>query len=254
MEVFMNCPTCKKTNDDDAHFCADCGTPLPKASKSMVKPGRVYLFAFLFVPIIVIAIAIGYYKFFLPDGVAAVVNNEEIKLSELDAAVDRMKGKSDAVPAGLRYQALNELISEKLVLQEARRSGITVSREEVVAAAAAAQVASGLDEATFKHEMRVLYGSASGFEKTLERRLVISRLIKDKTALSGSGLQAVHQWMQDLSSKASIRIALAEQMPGTGCGCGGKQDGQAGQDQRMQKRNCGQGCAAGKTNAPCNMK
>jgi hypothetical protein len=247
----MNCPACRTTNDKDALFCADCGTRLPDAPTSgMVKQRRVYFLAFLFVPIIVIAIAIGYYKFFLPDGVAAVVNNEEIKLSELDAAVNRMKGMRDADAAGLRYQALNELITEKLVLQEARTSGITVSRDEIVSAAAAAQAASGLDERAFNKEMQALYGSMAGFEKSLERRLIINRLIKEKIVPSGADPQtagrAVNQWLRDLSSKAGVRIALAEQMPGagSGCGCRGKQNNQIGQEQGRPKMNCGQGCQA----------
>jgi hypothetical protein len=186
------------------------------------------LFALLFVPVIVIAIAVGYYKFFLPDGVAAVVNGEEIKLSELTAAVSRMQGGGEATTQ-LRSQALNELIAERLVLQEARKAGMQVSKQEVAAAAAQARTSSGLDDAAFTMEIRSFYGSVRGFEQQLERRTLINRLIAERVVPPGADPQtasrAVNLWLRDLSGKASVRIALAEQWPGEGCGCCSKESG-----------------------------
>ncbi len=220
----MNCPECKTPNDADAHFCIECGRLIEDAhSEADSKGRRAYLVAFLFVPVIVIVVAIGYYKFFLPDGVAAVVNGEEIKLSELDAAVARMKGMRGTASASLRYQALNDLIAERLALQEARTARIRVSKEEVASAAAEAQAASSLDDAAFKQAMKTLYGSARDFEQALERRLIISRLIAERVVPPGADPKtagrAAGRWLQDLSAKATVRIALAEQMSGPGCGC-----------------------------------
>jgi hypothetical protein len=48
---------------------------------------RAYFFALLLIPVVALATGLGYYKFILPDGIAAVVNGEEIKHSELDSAV-----------------------------------------------------------------------------------------------------------------------------------------------------------------------
>ncbi len=225
----MNCPDCKASNDADALFCAACGRPLEDAQpKPVSNQRRAYFIALLFIPVVLIAVAIGYYKFYLPGGIAAVVNGEEITLSELSDAVARMQGGRDAAAPGLRYQALNELISERLVLQEARKAGIIVSREALASAAAEAQVASGLDAAAFNRAMIARYGNVRGFEIDLERRILINRLIAERVVPRGADPatagRAVHQWLQGLSDKASVRIALAEQMTGPGCGCCNNRD------------------------------
>jgi SurA-like protein len=235
----MQCQTCKTNNDPDAVFCTECGKTLAGQPQKQRRP---YLIALFFVPVLVLAAAVGYYKFFLPDGVAAVVNGEEIRLSELNAAVSRMQGEQGTPPAGLRSQALNELVMERLVLQEAAKAGITASKEEVAAAVAQARAASGPDEKAFRKEVESLYGSMRGFEKFLERRIAINRLIAEKIAPRGAdreaAARAVDQWLRDLSGKAAVRIALAEQWSGGGCGCCSKGGDQAGQR--------GPGCATAK--------
>ncbi len=242
----MNCPECNTPYDDaDAHFCAECGRPLKDAQPEAIsKARRAYFTALLFVPVLVIAAVIGYYKFFLPDGVAAVVNGEEIKLSELDAAVARMKGMREVASTGLRYQALNELITERLVLQEARKAGIHVSKAEVVSAATEEQSASGFDDAAFEQAMKTLYGNARGFERALERRLIINRLIAERVVPPGADPKtagrAVNQWLQGLSAKATVRIALAEQLSGPGCECCNK----SGVPSQQGRGTPGYGCAA----------
>lgn len=88
----MHCPACKVIHDPDALFCGECGRPLAgQAASVLQKQRRAYCIALLFVPVLVIAAGIGYYKYFLPSGTAAVVNDEEITLSELDAAA-RVRG------------------------------------------------------------------------------------------------------------------------------------------------------------------
>ncbi len=220
----MDCPECKASNDGDALFCAACGRPLEDVQpKTVSNQRRAYFITLLFIPVLLIAVAIGYYKYYLPGGVAAVVNGEEITLSELSDAVARMQGSRDASAAGLRYRALNELISERLVLQEARKAGITVSKEALASAAAAAQAASGLDAAAFNRAMSARYGNERGFEKDLVRRILVNRLISERVVPPGSDPEtagrAVRQWLQGLSDKASVRIALAEHMSGSGCSC-----------------------------------
>jgi hypothetical protein len=241
--LIMQCRTCKTTNDPDAVFCTECGKTLAnQPQEPPQKQRKPYLIALLFVPVIVAAAAIGYYKFFLPDGVAAVVNGEEIRLSELNAAVSRVQGQNGTPPAGLRSQILNELIMERLALQEAARAGVKSSKEEISAAITQARTASGLDDEAFKKEVQLTYGGMRGFEKALERRIAINRLIAGKVALRGVDPQdtarAVNQWLRDLSGKAVVRIALAEQWSGGGCSCCGKEG--------AQTREMGPGCATAK--------
>ncbi len=220
----MTCPKCKKSNENDALFCTECGRPLGALqTDSVSKQRRAYFIVFLFVPVIVLAAAVGYHKFFLPNGVAAVVNGEEITLAELDSAVAHMEGTPARVSPGLRYRVLNELIAERLALQEARKAGVHISKRELDAAAVSARVASGLDEAAFRQSMISLYGSMPGFEKVLERRLTISRFLTERVIPQGSdsatASSVVNHWLQGLSGKAAVRIALREELAGPGCGC-----------------------------------
>lgn len=239
----MNCPHCTTSNDTDALFCAECGKRLTDGPGTPVRSQRrQYFLALLFVPVIILAAAIGYYKFILPDGIAAVVNGEKITLSELDAAVARMKGAGGEAPAGMRFQALNELISERLALQEAGRAGIAVSKEETATAVRNAQAASGLGDAAFITEMKALYGSARNFEKAMERSLIINRFLTErvipKGADPGTAAQAINRWLQDLSGKASVRIALAENLSGPGCGCCGEKGGPSAEGRGRSYREC----------------
>ena len=65
----MLCPACNRTNDADATFCAECGRPI--VNEPAAKPfrsRRIYLFALFLVPVLIGVAALGYYRFFLPDG------------------------------------------------------------------------------------------------------------------------------------------------------------------------------------------
>ncbi len=244
----MNCPECRAPNDEDALFCTACGKSFDDAQpKAAAKQRRVYLIALLFVPVVIVAVAIGYYKFNLPGGVAAVVNGEEIEVSELDAAVARMKGSGDSPAAGLRHQALNELISELLVLQEARKAGIEVSKDALARAVADARAASGLDEAAFHQTVSARYGSMRGFENNLERRIMINRLIAERVVPPGTDPRTagrmMNQWLQDLSTRATVRIALAEELAGPGCSCCNNRSDSAGPKKRMPGSPAGAGAA-----------
>ncbi len=231
-------------NDGDAVFCANCGRPLGGRPPETAD-NRVYLIALLFVPIILIAAAIGYYKFYLPNGIAAEVNGELIRLSELDAAAARMQGWRGAAPADLRYRALKELIAERLVLQEARKAGVAVSKDEIAAAVAEARTASGLDDAAFQQAMKSIYGSEADYEKDLDHRLIINRFIAQKVVAPGTdpktAYRMVSRWLQDLPGKATVRVALTEQLSGPGFGCCNVQGGQP----PAMRGNAGYGCAMG---------
>ncbi len=247
----MNCPECKAPNDEDAFFCTACGKSLVAQRGSASRQRRVYFIILLFIPVVIIAGAIGYYKYYLPGGIAAVVNGEEIRVSELDAAVDRMRVSGGTATDGLRYQALQELISERLVVQEARKAGIEVTRDALLQAAAGAQAASGLNEAAFNQAVSAQYGSRGGFENELKRRIMINRLIAERVVPPGTDPgtagRLVNQWLQNLSARATVRIALAEQLAGPGCRCSNNSVGEAGMSRG--KQGCPAG-GAGATQAP----
>jgi hypothetical protein len=221
----MNCGKCNTMNDNDAAFCVNCGGVLTAAPR---KGWRSYRYALLLLPVLLVAAGAGYYKFILPSGVAAVVNGEEIMLAELDNLVqpDRKGAEVSAETLGqMRYSALSELITERIVLQEARKAGVSVSDGDVQAAVQDMRAASGLDEKDFAARVTERYGSVSAFRKGLERHLIIKKFI-DGTVLAGASGPAeanmrLNQWLQDSTAKAAVRVSLAEQLPASGCGCCG---------------------------------
>lgn len=222
----MLCSKCNTMNDPDARFCTDCGTPIIRESKTSPARGRkVYFYALLLIPIIALAVGAGYYKYILPSGVAAVVNGEEIMASELDDALLRFQGTLDKADSRLRYQVLHGLITELLVLQQARKAGVAVSREELASAVAQAKAASGLDEAAFNQQVEGRYGSMQNFEKKVASSLLTNKFIGEKIVPPDADQKTadavVNRWMQDLSARAAVRITLAEQLSAAACGCCG---------------------------------
>jgi SOS response regulatory protein OraA/RecX len=223
----MQCTTCNKENDADALFCENCGSVLSEVPR---KGWRSYRYALLLLPVLILVAGAGYYKFILPNGVAAVVNGEEITLAELDRLI-RPESKGADVSAEtlaqMRYAALSELITERIVLQEAGKAGVRVSNEEVQAAIKDMRAASGLDDKDFATRINERYGSMGAFRKGLERRLVIRKFI-DGTITAGASGPAdanmrLNQWLKDSTAKAAVRVSLKEQLPASGCGCcGGK--------------------------------
>jgi hypothetical protein len=218
----MKCPGCKSTNEAEALFCKLCGKllidPEEKAEK---KQRRVYFTILLFVPTLAICVFIGYYKFYLPNDVAAIVNGDEIRESELDFAVGRMKGTGDSDDAYVRHEALNDLITERLVLHAARKAGITVSREEIAAAITRDQAASGLDDEAYSKTVSSMYGSLPGYESEVERNLIMTRFITMKIVPPGSdsvtARRIVNRWIQGAWDHASVRITLREELSGPEC-------------------------------------
>jgi hypothetical protein len=241
----VNCTQCNASNEEDAAFCVECGKPFSTEAKTSATSRRNYLFMFVLVPILAIVAGIGYYKFVLPDGIAAVVNGEEITMSELESAASA-QGTADDRSGRFRYQLLNQMIAERIVLQEARKTGISISRQEIASAIDKARVASGSDDASFRKKLSSQFGSPSAFENALARRLLINKFIAEKVVPPGADPEtariAMDQWYEGISRKAAVRIALAE---GSGCGgCIKKSEGQPPCRQGMKGPCCAGGAQA----------
>ena len=223
----MNCGKCDTINDGDAVFCANCGSALNALAAAPRKTWKSYWYALLLVPVLLAAAGMGYYKFMLPNGIAAVVNGEEITMAELDAVI-RSASDGKNVPeealGRMRYSALSDLVNERIACQAARKAGIRVSPEEMDDAVARTRSAAGLDEKSFDARVNMLYGGRGNFRKGMERRLIIQKFI-DKNITAGisdptiAGFR-VNQWLQGISSKADVRVSLEEQMQrSSGCAC-----------------------------------
>jgi hypothetical protein len=208
------------------------------------------MYALVLAPVLAAAFGIGYYKFILPSGVAAEVNGEVITVAELDALV-KANGSIAGVPADMqgrvRYAALSELITERVALQEARSAGVKVSEAELQEAIDGMRAASGLDEKAFEARVTERYGSMKAFRKGLELRLVLRKFVDEKvTAGARDAADAndrMNRWLQGATAKASVRIALEEQLPSSGgCGCCSSKAGANG----PAKQGCDPKAGAGK--------
>jgi hypothetical protein len=96
----LNCPECSRTNEPDAICCVRCGQPLGGGQKVFsVAPGRPYFAAFFLVPVFLVFIVIGYYRFFLPEGKEAAAQGAGASVSgRLTPEVER-----SIADAGLAY-------------------------------------------------------------------------------------------------------------------------------------------------------
>jgi hypothetical protein len=214
-------------NDGDAVYCEQCGNLLGSdVGRKAASHRRTFWYVVLIVAAAVAVAGFGYYKFFLPGGVAAVVNGEEIPLAEVDgvmrSAVNNRELPAE-VGARMRYEVLTRLITERIAEQEAIRAGVRASSDEVAEAVNRSRAATGMDRDAFAAKAAEVHGSMKSFRKALERQITIRKYLAEKVA-AGIGDPTianarVEQWFQDISRRAVVRIALREQLPSSGCGC-----------------------------------
>src|SRR5574340_649347 len=179
-EVLMQCRTCSQHNDSDAVFCISCGNALAVPSSEDVKKSRkTYRYALFLVPALLMAAAAGYYKYILPDGVAAVVNGERIMLAEVDGFMNvniSERAMPDEMRTRMRYAALSDLINERIAWQAAQKAGVSVAAAEIDDAYSRAQATGGTLNG-FDELISAQYGSRSAFRTALERKIGIQKFI-----------------------------------------------------------------------------
>jgi hypothetical protein len=244
----MQCPSCSDNNETDAEFCTQCGRLFNRVQPGLQeKTRKAYWFALALIPVLIAVAWLGYYKFILPSGIVAVVNGEEVKLAELDAAAPRPRGMEEEGYRNFRYQALQSLILERLVLQEARAAAVQVSTSEILSAKAEARARSGLDRAAFTRQVETRFGSVQNFERVLMCRLLAMKILPEQAVAYGLGPQtaqsAVTRWLEKASGNAVVRIDLSEEISGAGCGCcsvsGNSAQGSLAPEQATSARDAG---------------
>jgi hypothetical protein len=225
----MQCGKCRSEIDDDAVFCTNCGTLLTARPETEAQQrNRGWWYLLLLLPVLILAGGLGYYKFALPQGVAAVVNGENITLAELDATMrgyESGQTLSDESRAQMRYAVLSQLISERIAAQEARKAGFTASDDEVDAAVERMRAASRMDEQSFAAQVRLRYGDRDALRRSLRRQLTIGKYV-DAKVLAGapdaaSASARMDRWLRNISGQAAVRVALSEELQTGSCGCCG---------------------------------
>jgi len=140
-------------------------------------------------------------------GIAASVNGETISASELNRYYldlantyrDIFKDQfTDAMSRTLRSQAMRDLVQRRLLVQEAKRSGLRVSDEEVRTAimlVPAFQRNGQFDRPTYLRYLSYINQKPAAFEETqrdemLRRRL--ERIVEDSVAVTRDEAEAAY--------------------------------------------------------------
>lgn len=239
----MDCRSCSRPNDAEALFCEHCGSPL-NASQTTATEGnkRSYVYWAALVIVMAVAAAAGYYKFILPNGVAAEVNGEVITIAEVDAVIHGATGGQqvpEEMTGRMRFRVISDLIAEHVAWQEARKAGTTVPAADVDAAYAKE---AGADRAAFDRQVKAQHGSVRAYREVLERRLGIRKYLAGTVAAGIADPAAadarIGAWLQEATARSSIRVSLEAPASKAGCSCcssGGPSGGKGGGEQASPK-------------------
>lgn len=120
--------------------------------------------------------------------IAAIVNDEIISESDLDAAIDQLKQQLAASnvaqpsPSTLRHDALEQLINYRLQLQMASRNGITPTPKEVDEAILQIAQSHNLTLDQLKEQMALQQTPYNEFRKKITNQLIITKLQQQMVA------------------------------------------------------------------------
>ena len=118
------------------------------------------------------------------NGIAAIVNDEVITHSELEHRLQTVKRdfaqNQQALPeeATLRKQVLNHFINEKLQLQVAKRTGITLEESALEEAIKKIREANHQDETAFKASLQAEGLTLAEFRQQLKNQMLIHKLFE----------------------------------------------------------------------------
>src|SRR4030065_2121705 len=136
-----SCPFCRQGNEKRSRFCIHCGNPLPRSQKTPFKKRHVLFGAIS----LILAGAIGYFLMGgLESKLVGKVNGEGITRKEFSKRLERVKkfyelrygqnlfqgeeGKENL--NRLKTEILDEMTTEKILLQEPRGSGYSSAPDE----------------------------------------------------------------------------------------------------------------------------
>ncbi len=209
------CPSCNGRNEKKARFCVHCGNPLLK--KRRIRLTSRYIF---FAAIgLILAGAISYFLLRGPESkLIGKVNGEEITRKEFSKRVKRAKrfyelrygqnlfqgeeGKQNLTR--LKTDVLDEMTTEKILLQEAKSAGYSSAPdEEIVKQVEVIKKKYGLSDEDLKQKMG---GSIEDLKEELGKGWVISQFL-EKDVLKGNqqdGEVVFAQWLTNARANAKI--------------------------------------------------
>jgi parvulin-like peptidyl-prolyl isomerase len=148
------------------------------------------------------------------DSTAAIVNGEKISLAEVDQKLEVYRkmsakgGQKDssgpggkAVEAETRMQILQTLIQEKILVTEAAKEKITATPQEIADRISAVKKDLNFSDQDFDGFLQNHGMTLEGFEKRIEKDLLIEKLIEKGTKERGLTRDA---WLAGLLKRAKV--------------------------------------------------
>ncbi|MGI9559095.1 MAG: peptidylprolyl isomerase [Thermodesulfobacteriota bacterium] len=144
------------------------------------------------------------------DGIAIVINNSIVTLSEYNRRADRVRQRA---PQASKDDIVNNIISETLIFQEAAKRNIKTSPEELQAATADFKKSQGLDDAGFVKTLTERNLTMDGFFREMSVQILTRKLVQYEVSRSGLSIddkkveEYYRQKNPDADSSAQVRIA-----------------------------------------------
>lgn len=212
---FIPCPSCQEENEIQNQFCVRSGCPLQKEKKTNCNK-RYLLFG-----VVIFAFLFGIF-FFLRESfeskIVGKVNGEDISRKEFSKRVERIKklyelrygkgffsGKTGEKNLNrLKNDIFEEMVAEKILLQEAKNAGYTSTpKEEVEKQLKIIKEKYGLSEKDFREKMGI---SIDDLEEELRKEWIISNFI-EKAIFKGdfkNGEAIFAKWFANAKANAKI--------------------------------------------------
>jgi hypothetical protein len=210
------CPSCDEGNESRNRFCIHCGNPLPRSQKTHFKKRHILFGAIG----LILAGAIGYFLMGgLESKLVGKVNGEGMTRKEFSKRLERVKkfyelrygqnlfqgeeGKENL--NRLKTEILDEMTTEKILLQEAKSAGYaSAPEEEIQKELEVMKKKYGLTDADLKQKMG---GSIEDLKEELRKGWIISQFL-EKVVLKGdqqNGELVFAQWFTKAKARAQIQ-------------------------------------------------
>lgn len=209
------CPSCGEGNEKGTQFCVHCGNQLPRSKEIRVKNRYIFFGA-------IGLLLVGATVFFLLGGLESKlvgkVNGESITRKEFSKKVDRAKkiyeyrygqglfeGQSGKENLNrLKTEILDEMVMEKILLQEAKSAGYnSAPEEEIEKQVKTIKLKSGLSDADLK---KMLGGSVEDLKGELRNEWIIAQFIEKAVLKSDqtNAEQLFGQWLTQTKARSKI--------------------------------------------------
>jgi hypothetical protein len=236
-----SCPFCSQQNEKKAQFCVHCGSPFPRKRRFPFRNRYVF---FGIIGLIFAGAIVAFSMGGLESNLAGKVNGEGITRKEFSKKLERAKkfyelrygqnlfegeeGKPNL--NRLKTEILDEMTTEKILLQEAKSAGFgSPPEEEIVKEADAIKKKYGLTNDDLEKKMGV---SLEDLKEDLGKRRVISQFL-EKAVLKGdpkNGEVVFAEWFAKAKAKAQIEtyeklepvVTAKASCCRSGCGGGGR--------------------------------